>query len=69
MALVGKHPPADAGDKRGICSIVELQEAPLEEGMTTHSRILAWRIPWMEEPGGLHVCRDASSGSQKCFGT
>ena len=25
----------------------------LEEGMATHSSILAWRIPWMEEPGGL----------------
>ena len=29
------------------------QEDPLEEGMATHSRILAWRIPWTEEPGGL----------------
>ena len=29
------------------------QEAPLEEGMTTHSSILAWRVPWTEEPGGL----------------
>ena len=28
-------------------------EDPLEEGMATHSRILAWRIPWTEEPGGL----------------
>ena len=28
------------------------QESPLEEGMATHSRILAWRIPWTEEPGG-----------------
>ena len=28
-------------------------EVPLEEGMTTHSSILAWRIPWTEEPGGL----------------
>ena len=26
---------------------------PLEEGMTTHSSILAWRIPWAEEPGRL----------------
>ena len=25
----------------------------LEKGMATHSRILAWRIPWTEEPGGL----------------
>ena len=29
-------------------------EYPLEKGMATHSGILAWRIPWTEEPGGLH---------------
>ena len=29
------------------------QEDPLEGGMATHSSILAWRIPWTEEPGGL----------------
>ena len=29
------------------------QEDLLEKGMTTHSSILAWRIPWTEEPGGL----------------
>ena len=29
------------------------RENLLEEGMATHSRILAWRIPWTEEPGGL----------------
>ena len=29
------------------------QEDPLEEGLATHSSILAWRIPWTEEPGGL----------------
>ena len=34
-------------------------EDPLEEGMATHSSILAWRIPWTEEPGGLQ-----SIGSQ-----
>ena len=28
------------------------QEDPLEKGMATHSSILAWRIPWTEEPGG-----------------
>jgi len=26
---------------------------PLEEGMAAHSRILVWRLPWTEEPGGL----------------
>ena len=30
---------------------------PLEEGMATHSSILAWRIPWTEEPGGLQSVR------------
>ena len=29
------------------------QEDPLEKGMATHSSILAWEIPWTEEPGGL----------------
>ena len=29
------------------------QEDPLEKGMATHSGILAWRIPWAAEPGGL----------------
>ena len=29
------------------------REDPLEEGMVTHSNILAWRTPWTEEPGGL----------------
>ena len=29
------------------------QEDPLEKGMATHSSILAWGIPWTEEPGGL----------------
>ena len=36
------------------------QEDPLEQGMATHSRILAWRIPWTEEPDGLQ-----SMGSQR----
>ena len=35
-------------------------EDPLEKGMATHSSILAWRMPWMEEPGGLQ-----STGSQR----
>ena len=33
------------------------QEDPLEEGMATHSSILAWRTPWGEEPGELHSPR------------
>ena len=30
------------------------QEVSLEKEITTHTSILAWKIPWMEEPGGLH---------------
>ena len=37
------------------------QEDTLEKGMTIHSNILAWRIPWTEEPGGLTVHRDLKS--------
>ena len=37
-------------------------EDPLEKRMATHSSILAWRIPWTEEPGGLQ-----SMGSQKSW--
>ena len=36
------------------------QEDPLEKGMAAHSSILAWRIPWTEEPGRLQ-----SMGSQR----
>ena len=36
------------------------QEDPLEKGMATHSSILAWEVPWTEEPGELQ-----STGSQK----
>ena len=52
------------------------QEDPLEEEMATRSSILAWRIPWTEEPGGLqsmgprrekdmteHACTAAQEGS------
>ena len=37
--------------KTGVRSLGE--EDPLEKEMPTHSSILAWRIPWTEEPGGL----------------
>ena len=33
------------------------REDPLEKGMATHSSILAWRIPWAKEPGGLQSIR------------
>ena len=52
MALVVKNPPAKAGDKRDAVRSLGWKD-PLEEGLATHSSILAWRIPWTEEPGGL----------------
>ena len=56
MAQTVKNPPAM--QKTWIRSLN--WEDPLEEGMVTHSSILAWIIPWTEEPGGLQ-----SMGSQK----
>ena len=52
VVLVVKNLPASAGDVRDVGSILG-QEDLLEEGMATHSSILAWRMPWTEEPGGL----------------
>ena len=56
---VVKNPPAmQELQEMWVGSLVP--EDPLEEGMATHSSILAWRIPWTEEPGGLQ-----SLGSQR----
>ena len=44
-----KDPPANAGDMGSIPGL----EDPLEKEMATHSSILAWEIPWTEEPVGL----------------
>ena len=51
-----KNSPTNARD---VGSILD-QEDPLEEEMATLSSVLAWRIPWTEEPGGLQ-----STGSQR----
>ena len=40
------------------------QEDPLEKGMATHSSILAWRIPWREEPGMLQSMGVTKSHTQ-----
>ena len=45
----GKESTCNTGDPRSIAG----GEDPLEKGMATHSSILAGRIPWTEEPGGL----------------
>ena len=49
VAQTVKNPPANAGD---LGSIPESGRS-LEKEMATHSSILAWRIPWTEEAGGL----------------
>ena len=57
--LSGKESSCNAGDTGDAGSIPELED-PVEEGMATHSSILAWRIPWREEPAGLQ-----SMGSER----
>ena len=49
MALLVKNPPAM--QETQVQSLGG--EDPMEKGMATHSSILAWKIPWTEEPGGL----------------
>ena len=46
-----KSLPAHTGDARTGGQSLDWED-PLEEGMATHSIILAWRIPWTEDPGG-----------------
>ena len=46
---MGKNLPADAGDTGKSLG----REDALQEGMATHCSILAWRIPWTEDPGKL----------------
>ena len=62
----GKQSACNAGDTGDVCKLLFFLttplswEDPLEEEMTTHCSILALRIPWTEEPGGLQ-----STGSQR----
>ena len=62
MVLVVKNPPAQA--VRGMGSIPGGDD-PLQEDMTTYSSILAWRIPWTEEPGGLQSVGSHRVGHDK----
>ena len=52
VVLVVKNLPADAGDRKDAVRSLGWED-PLEEGMATHSSILAWRIPWTENASGL----------------
>ena len=55
-APVVKNPPANAGDIRNAGSILGSGRSP-GGGHATRSSILAWRIPWTEESGGLQSIR------------
>ena len=55
-----KNPPANTGYIRDMSLIPGSENPPGWRGMASHSSILAWRIPWTEEPGGLQ-----SMGSQR----
>ena len=52
VLVVIKNLPANAGDARDVGSIPGWED-PWEEQMATHCSMLAWEIPWMDEPGGL----------------
>ena len=52
MVLMVKNLPANEGNIKDMGLIPESERSP-EEEMATHSSILAWRIPWTEEPGEL----------------
>ena len=56
--LAVKNPPAAPEMQEAWVQSLSLEDL-LEQEMATHSRILAWEIPWTEEPGGLQ-----STGSQ-----
>ena len=56
MAQWIKHMPVMQATQETLVPFLG-SEDPLEKGMTTHSSILAWRIPWTEEPGGLQSMR------------
>ena len=53
MALSGKYPACQCRRRKRRRFNPWARKIPLEEDMATHSSILAWRIPWTEEPGGL----------------
>ena len=56
VTLVVKKSPTNAGDRRDV-GLIHGSGRPPEEKMATHSSILAGKIPWTEEPGGLQSMR------------
>ena len=64
VALAVKNPPASAGDVRDMGSTPGSETSPGEGHMAIHSSILAWRIPWTEEPGGLQSIASESGTNE-----
>ena len=60
MVALGKNLPANAGDM----GLISGSGRSLEKEMVTHSSILAWEIPWTEEPGGLQLMGSEKSWTQ-----
>ena len=58
-----KNPPPCAGDVGGLRVQSLGWEDALEKEMATHSNMLAWRISWTEEPGGLQSMGSQESGT------
>ena len=62
LGSVVKNPPANAGDAGSIPGL----EHPLKKEVATHSSIIAWEIPWTEEPGRLQSMGLQKSQTQLC---
>ena len=56
-----KNPPANAGDVGLIPGLGK----PLEKEMATHASVLAWEIPWTEEPGGMQFMASQRFGHDR----
>ena len=68
VALVVKNPPANSGNMTDKVPSLGWED-PLEEGKATHSCILAWRIPWTEETGGLQSMGSERVGHDRATNT
>ena len=59
----GKESACDEGELGSVLG----QDDPLEKRMATHTSVLAWRVPWTEEPGGLSPCSLKESHATQRF--
>ena len=64
MGFPGGPDSEESACNTGNAGLTLSWEVPLEKGMTTHSSILAWEMPWVEGPGGLQ-CMGSQRGGHK----